>query len=334
MTDSWLSMTEITAATERNSSFSKELPSLQLALDSTSLGAFKTCPQRYLLEIVLGYQLRDSNVHLQFGIWVHASAERYARQRADGATHEDALRDTLHWLLRETWDRELQRPWNSGHNEKTRFTLVRSVVWYLDQYGENDPLQTVVQSNGRPAVELSFRFDSGYRALSTGEMFVICGHMDRKARFNGEPMIADIKTTRTALGQQFFSQFTPHNQFSIYLLADQVVSEDPARGLVVDGMQVLVGGTRFQRGVVTRTQEQLAEFHQDLGLWIEQLEEAAQRARRAGASAWAMNDKSCSMYGGCPFQAVCSRSPSARASFLRANYRQRIWDPLIVRGDI
>ena len=39
---------------------------------------------------------------------------------------------------------------------KTRFTLLRSVVWYLEQF-ENDPCETVILADGRPAVELSFR---------------------------------------------------------------------------------------------------------------------------------------------------------------------------------
>ena len=38
---------------------------------------------------------------------------------------------------------------------RTKETLVRSVVWYLDEY-KDDPLKTAMLPDGKPAVELSF----------------------------------------------------------------------------------------------------------------------------------------------------------------------------------
>ena len=65
-----------------------------------------------------------------------------------------------------------------------RLTLLRSVVWYLDQF-EHDSLETVILQDGKPAVELSFRFLTNYQA-PTGEPFLLCGHFDRVALFNDE----------------------------------------------------------------------------------------------------------------------------------------------------
>ena len=42
--------------------------------------------------------------------------------------------------------------WDTDHKYKNTFTLIRSVIRYLDQY-EHDPAKTVMLSNGKPAVE-------------------------------------------------------------------------------------------------------------------------------------------------------------------------------------
>jgi len=313
--------------TSGNSSFSRLLPGLQLAIDSTSLGEFKTCPRKYLYRVVLGWTPRAESVHLTFGILLHQARELYDHLRVDGRSHDEALRQTVHRALRDTWNSDLQRPWISDHKYKNRLTLLRTIVWYLDEKAREDVLQTVVLANGKPAVELSFRFDSGLTS-STGEPVLLCGHLDRIAKLGDEAYIVDIKSTGGTLGPGFFSQFIPDNQFSLYSLAGRVAFETPVAGIIVDGAQVAIGFSRFERGLVGRSAEQLDEWLEDVSVWIGQMDEAARNA------SWPMNDKACHHYGGCPFRPVCSRPPGARQQWLQADYTKRIWDPLRVRGDI
>jgi hypothetical protein len=310
-----------------NPSFSEQLPGLQLGIDSTSLGAFKTCPRFYQLSIVEGWEPRQQSVHLAFGLWVHGARELYEHKRQQGLDHDAALCEVMLWVMLETWDSALGRGWASGHKLKNRLTLVRSVCWYLDEFGANDPLETVVLANGRPAVELSFKFDSGF-AFSNGERVTFCGHLDRVATLGGEPFIQDIKTTGSTLSGYFFDQFTPGNQFSMYALAGRVAFGVPAKGIIVDGMQVAVEFTRCQRGLVTRTEAQLTEWLSDSYAWLRQMENAAI------AQHWPQNDKSCGLYGGCQFKEVCSRNPSARPALLRSQFRRRVWSPMTSRGDV
>lgn len=311
-----------------NSSFSKALPTLQLGIDSTSLGAFKTCPKYYQLSIVEGWEPKAERVHLVFGLLMHQAVERYEHWKVQGADHEEALDAALDFVLQSTWDKALQRPWTSDHNLKNRWTLIRSVVWYLDQFGQNDPIQTIVLANGKPAVELSFRFDSGYRSASTDEPFIFCGHLDRLGLLNDEPVIPDIKTTGSALNPKFFNGFSPGNQFSMYTLAGRVAFGQPVKKLVVDGAQIGVGFTRFQRQLVQRPDEVVSEWHQQAGWWLKMMESCAI------AQDWPMNDRSCTMYGGCQYQGICSKPPSSREQWLKADFRKRVWDPLQIRGDI
>lgn len=316
-----------------NTAFSIQLPTLQLALDSTSLGEYKICPRRYQLSIgsglAPGWAPRRDSVHLQFGIWLHGAREQYDHARASGAEHEEALRRAFRWAAVATWNKTLARPWASDHPTKNRLTLLRSIVWYLDTYGAEDPLATIRLANGRPAVELSFRFEIDRRA-PTGEPYVLCGHLDRLADAGGGAIyVADIKTTGDSLSDYYFSRYTPDNQVSMYSLAGRVAFSTPVRGVIIDAMQVLAGGTRFARAPIPRTEAQLNEWLSDTNWWISQMEESAQRGH------WPQNDKSCHLYGGCPFRPVCGRSPgAAREQWLQADYRKRVWDPLKVRGDI
>ncbi len=319
-----------------NSSFSLKLPSLQLAVDSTSLGAYKTCPRFYFQSIVLGFQPKSESVHLTFGLLMHGGVERYYHAKASGQSAEDALDTALEWALKATWNSNLNRPWDSGDSYKNRYTFLRTLVGYLDTYGPNDPLETLVLDSGKPAVELSFSFDSGFSSKSTGEPFLICGHLDRLALLNGEPYISDVKTTKSEMNIRFWSQFNPHNQFGIYLLAGEIVYKLPVKGLIVDGAQVLVGSSRFARQLITKDKFQMDEFYRATGQWIERMEASAEDSARSKdpASAYPMNETSCTKYNGCDFLEVCGRSPVSRQRLLETQFKRRTWDPLQRRGDI
>ncbi len=304
---------------ETNSSFSRHVPGLQLAFDSTSLTALKTCPRKYQYEIVEGWTGRSVSVHLAFGIAVHEGKERYDRARAEGRGYDEAVEEVIERALMDTWNPELQRPvpWClSGDPNKNRLTLIRTLVWYFEEYRE-DALETIVFADGKPAVELSFSFDTNFwtqggnthygdkGAAKMPERFVLCGHIDRLGELNGAPHVADVKTTKHTISESFFASFTPNTQFSMYPLAARVFYSLPVRGIVVDGIQVAVTFSRFERRVLPRSDESLSDFLRDCGQWFKVAESYA----RAGH--WPMNETSCGNYGGCPFRIVCSHPPSS-----------------------
>lgn len=311
-----------------NTSFSQILPGLQLAVDSTSLGEAKTCDRKYYYSIIMGYQPKMRSFHLTFGLLYHGALERYDHKKFEGLSHDDAVDFSIDWVLKQTWNTELNRPWVSGDSNKNRYTLIRTVIDYLDKFGENDVLETIRLADGKPAVELSFSFYAGVTSKVTGEPFTLCGHLDRLALMNGAAYISDRKTTSHTISTQWFAQFTPHNQFSLYTLAGQVMYKQPVKGLVVDGAQIAVGFSRFERGLVTRDAEQLKEWHRDTVLTLERMEHNALN------NYWPQNDASCGNYGGCPFRTVCSKTPGSRQLWLDAEFTQRTWDPLQRRGDI
>lgn len=308
-----------------NSSFSTITPGFQWAIDSTSLGEAKLCPKKYHYSIVQGLQPKAESPHLRFGLLLHEGRERYERlhQQQPLLSHDELLDAILDWALRETWDQRLGRPWLSGHNVKNRQTLIQTLVWYLDAMAQGDNLETLILANGKPAVELSFRFDSGL--VIGGENIILCGHLDRLAELSGQRFVSDIKTSSSELSPRWLAQFTPGNQFSLYSIAARVAFDEPVKGLIVDGVQVGVGFARFARHIVPRDEATLEEWLEDAGYWIGQMHQWAREAR------WPRNDKACDLYGGCPFRSVCSKSPASRERELALNFIPRVWDPLKTR---
>lgn len=311
---------------EENAALSAKTPGLQLSWDSTSLGELKTCARKYYYRILLGLSPRDLSVHLKFGLGFHGALERYDHARAAGADFQEGARVALKWVMDYTWDHKMGRPWLSSDPNKNRGTLIRTVVWYLDQF-QNDPIETLILANGKPAVELSFAIPLPFES-SKGEPFILSGHLDRVGHFASGLYIADRKTTKWTLSKSYFDQFSPHNQFSTYIFAGKVAYDLPIAGLIVDAAQVGVGFSRFERQIVPRTREETDEWLVGLRHWLRMAEYFAE------AGEWPMNESSCGNYGGCAFRPICSKTPGARAQWLATGFDKQIWDPTKARGDI
>lgn len=300
------------------SPFSPSLPTLQIAWDSTSLGLLKTCPRKYYYKMVERWNTKEQSLHLDFGIFYHSALEEFDKAKAQGATHDEATRTSIRKAM------EISKDF-TGDNIKNRFTLVRSIVWYLEHFRE-DPAETIILANGKPAVELSFRMDLPFNTPD-GEPYLLCGHLDKAVRWQGAVYILDRKTTKGQVGSYYFDKFSPENQMSLYSLAGKVVLERDASGIIIDAVQLAVGFARFARGIVHRTKGQLDEWLADTETWIRLAEHFAK------TKSWPMNDKSCDMYGGCEFREVCSKDASIRETFLQADFIKREWNPLQSRGD-
>jgi hypothetical protein len=306
-----------------NPSFSQTLPGLQLAIDSTSLGAFKTCSKYYYYTIIHGYISRSTKIDLLFGLLYHASLEWFDHKIAEGMEYEEAIKSTVRRVLELTWDKEKNKPIEMDDANKNRPNLLRTVIWYLDKF-KDDQIPTVILANGKPAVELSFRFELDFKS-STNEPYLMCGHLDRVVEWGNSKKILDRKTTRHTLDDKYYSQFSPHNQFSLYDFAGPIVFGVNTSGIVVDAAQIAVTFSRFERREISRVPAIREEWYKDLKYWLGQMDLCAQTQH------WPQNDKACFM---CEFKSVCSKPESLRKSFLDGQFDKRIWNPLQVRGDI
>ena len=296
-----------------NGSFAPE-SCLRLVWSASSLGAFKKCPRYYELSNLQGWTTREGKVDLDWGSLVHQSVELYRLWRP-ARNHQETLRDVVQWALKATWDAERRRPQSWPDPQKNRVSLIRALVWYLDEW-KDDPLQTIQLADGAPAVELSFAFQTGY-VTQSGEPYLLQGRLDRLVSLQGQTFISDLKTTRMGLTERYFSQFSPDDEFSLYSLAGRVAFNQVTSGIIVDALQVGVNFVRCQRQLIGRSQEVVEEWYEELPYWLKQAEACATHG------VWPQNQQSCGLYGGCEFRSVCSRAPGARAAFLEANFVQR-----------
>lgn len=312
-----------------NHSFSTVLPNLQVVIDQTSLGLFKECPRKYYYRMIEGWTTRSSNVHLTFGICFHQACEAYEHAKASGADHQAAVRAAVRVALSDTWDKVLQKPWNSENKDKNRYTLIRSVVWYLDSV-QRSRAKTLILADGKPAVELTFRYqpqdpETGDPLTAiTGEPIEFAGHLDSMVDLEGGKFISDRKTTSRRLGPEYFAAYTPDNQFSMYTHAGKWAFQTDVIGVICDAVQVTSNYTRFEQQIIYRTPAHLWEWYADVKYYIGLMAVMAEQNR------WPQNDKACFL---CPYRPVCARPPNAREKWLETDYVRSTWDPSVARGE-
>lgn len=122
---------------------------LRWVYDSTSLRLLQGCLRKANWVLNDGWTEAERPIALAWGIHFHTCMEVFHKCLSHGLDYELATHRVarLAALLGETL--------MSLDTSRTKETLIRSVVWYLDQY-RDDPLQTAILPDGKPAVELSF----------------------------------------------------------------------------------------------------------------------------------------------------------------------------------
>lgn len=327
---------------------------VQFAWSASWIALAETCLRKYQLAGLEGWTAKDRSVHLKFGGHFATALEHFHKRLALGEDFEDALISVVKEALFDTWNyptcekcegtgnelhdtakankemawaggnvtsahRECSdcdgrgflleggEPWVSGHNSKTRENLIRSIVWYIDHFADDSA--KVLQTSQGPAVEQNFVFE-----VDNGILFA--GHLDRIVEYAGEQYVMDQKTTGGTISPRWFEQFKPNTQMSMYTLAGKMILNSPVKGVIIDGAQIAVGFTRFERGFTFRTEAELEEWYDSAMYHIE----AAQRATRE--QRFPMNTASCGNYGGCEFRHICGRDPSVRDQFLRGDFEK------------
>ena len=315
---------------------------VQFAWDATSLSSFSKCPRYYYYKHLEGWQPDNKSAHLIFGGLYAKALEDYAKYVAEGDTPDEATHKVVRWLMEETWEYDYEEspeedegipgmarargphkrkvagsgaPVDWMHTTKTRYTLVRSVVWYLDNF-EDDPAKTVLLSSGKPAVEYSF-------AVPLEGEIIYCGHLDKLVTYDEDYFVMDQKTTGTTVTARYFDGFSPDFQMSGYSFAGKILFDLPISGVIIDAAQIAVGFTRFTRGFAHRSAQVLDDWY------VNTLRVITLAQQAADENSFPMNYASCGNYGGCEFRKICSRAPQHREALLHADFvRKPRWDPL------
>jgi hypothetical protein len=299
---------------------------VQFAWDSTSLTLASECLRKYYYSMILNLTSPSPSVHLLFGGAYASALEKFYKLRALGTPKEEALREIVKFAMVETFQYDAEGkpigPVPFLDAKKSRLSLVRSLVWYVDQFGEESPdgIQTHHLADGTPAVELSF-------AVPFTDDLFYTGHLDRVVSYGGGLYWMDQKTTGQVVSPYYFDGFRLSNQFMGYTWAGQIVLHSPVKGGIIDAAQIAVNFTRFERQPITFTDSNLEEWR-DQALYHIRAAQAATRAKK-----FPQNFTSCGNYGGCPYRELCKRSPRVREKFIEGDFVERAqpWDPLEAR---
>ena len=285
---------------------------VQHVWDSTSLKMASRCPRLYEYRMIHSIVPKTSRVDLIFGSFYATALEHFYKYRAEGLSIEDALIEVVTETLLSSWGIVFD------HESKTRFNLIRSIVWYIDEFGEEsrDAPQTHILSSGKPAVELSFM-------LEMAPNIVYAGHLDRVVEYGGGLHWMDQKTTGKSLSQWFANTYTPDIQFTGYTWAGESILGSPFKGGIMDAAQIAVGFTRFQRFFIQRSASIIEE-------WLRDTKEIITRTQEYTRNHYfPMNREACF---NCGYRMLCSLNPRMRDHFIQTEYVQiSHWEPAVPR---
>lgn len=320
---------------------------IQFAWDSVSLSSIMACARRYQYQIIWGLTPNSPNyaIALVFGILFHKGLEEYHKARVL-QDHDAAVLTTVSSLLSNPAtatlpvDEDIANMAESAADDddgmtfrnskiRTRYYLIRAVVWYLEHY-RDDPCTTIILPSGAPAVEVSFRvplpiditLGPGHGYASQKTQLLLCGHIDRGVEFNGFLYSGDYKTTKS-ITSQWRQLFELSHQMTGYTIAGKIIWDRPVRGALIDGVALQVGQVKFNRHFTDRTDGQLVEY-------TETLREAAHRAvRYAEADHYPLEGTMSGACFLCEYKDICSQPPEYRAGYIKGHYTRRPgWNPL------
>ena len=279
----------------------------QVIWDASSLATFLSCPRKYQLNNLEGWQFRSEGVAPGFGKAVHYGLEELEKFKVAGMTKREATEGACHALVVE-YGEELQKV-----EDKARGLLaaLRAVVWKAEESWDSN-IHTAIMPDGSPAIEIRFE------CPIEGTKHRFSGRIDRLVTIgnNSDLYISDIKTTKTALSDHYFKSYTLNTQIYAYIWACRHVLGLDVKGFMIDGVQTGVNFCRFGRALFNVTGEQIDEWSEYVKMAIQQAEGYHDK------DDFPMNLQSCSGKWMCKYLEVCSQPPSRRQGWLEEDFKQ------------
>lgn len=275
-------------------------------LRQSELSDMDKCPRLYFFNWIAPTAGSIDNVHTKFGTLVHLGIETYYKLKARRG-HNIAVRVAVKRVLRASYG-------FVGENPKTRYTLLRTVVFYTEHY-KNQKLDAK-QYAGQAFVEYRLELDTQIPSFNGESWLISCG-LDRVMEQSCSNYIMDIKTTKMQLDDRYFAAFKRDVQTFTYTLAGNTI-KDPPEGLMIEGIQLLVNDTRFQRRPIDLPTQVVDDWAaHSLPLLLSQLNQAFTEG------IWPQHLSSCNgRYGPCPHFDTCHMTPYEIEESMGCSFKQ------------
>lgn len=291
-------------------------PPFPIVLDSTTMAAFKSCPQKAFLEYIQHWKPQGQSVHLHAGgAYAHGLERARTAFYVEGRPHEECVAIGVQALLQFYGDFECP-PDSAKSAERTAGAL----EYYFSAYPmDTDSAVPMTLPGGKRGIEFSFLEPLDLAHPTTGDPLLYSGRMDMMVDFEGMHLGEDDKTA-SQLGASWPRQWDLRSQFTGYVwgAARAGIRLD---GFLVRGVSILKTKYDTLQAITYRPDWQIER-------WYTQLLRDAKRmiaAWEEGYFDWNL-DHACSEYGGCPFRNVCQmREPE---QLLLQQFQRRKWDPV------
>lgn len=291
-------------------------PFFPIAIDSTTLGTFRSCPQKAFRTYVQHWKPATESVHLVAGGAFADGVEQARRAYYERGLPADlSVAEGLRSLITKYGDFECP-PDSAKSLERTCGAL----EFYFEQYPlGHDGATPVAFPGGRTGIEFSFAVPLPINHPVTGEPLLYTGRSDMIADFAGGTYIYDEKTT-TSLGPSWARQWEMRSQFTGYCWAARHYGIEAA-GVIIRGVSILKTKYDTQQVITYRSPYEVDR-------WLDQTCRDLERMIKCWQDGWwdYNLDHACSEYGGCALQTVC-KSPDPE-TWLQAYFHQRVWNPL------
>lgn len=293
-----------------------ERPYFPVAIDSTILAAFRSCPQRAYRQYIEHWKPATDSVHLIAGGAFADGVEQARRSFYEqGLSSEDSVGAGLRALIQRYGDFECP-----ADSAKSLERTAGALEFYFENYplGQDGAIP-IQYADGRHGIEFSFAQPLPINHPVSGDPLLYTGRADMIASAFQGTYIYDEKTT-SSLGASWAKQWDMRSQFTGYCWAASEFGLAPS-GVVVRGVSILKTKYDTMQVITYRSPYEIDR-------WLTQVIRDIQRMIQCWeAGYWDFNlDHACTEYGGCALTSICkSNDPEA---WLKTYFVKRVWDPL------
>lgn len=292
-------------------------PQLQHYIDSTMISSFRSCPQKFYNEFVLGLR-GETSIDLHAGAVFSATLERFYREIWINHADVPTALGRAYATFSDEWGDFIIR---KEKHPKTPENMWAAVESYVATYPpRTDPCQPYF-TDGAPSFEFSFAIPldfPGFPLHPSGDPFIYVGRFDMFGKWNGRPAVRDEKTAQR-LESNWAEKWDLRSQFLGYCWALQH-NGIPCNTAIVRGVIITTKDIRQVEAIKIYPQFLIDR-------WFEQLRKDLVRLRDCwdeGYFDYNLAD-SCTAYSGCSFTSLCS-SPNPENWY--SNFSVKRWNPL------